>query len=98
MAANVSEVTFMGAQTDYGGWEDMVYPLKDQGVWQSVEYDGAGRVPEALADDGSWARLAGQEISGEFLGEMGRTLAVFKAALGDVEARLRMLLSCESAG
>lgn len=31
MAANVSEVTFMGAQTDYGGWEDMVYPLKDQG-------------------------------------------------------------------
>lgn len=91
MAANVSEVTFMGAQTAHGGWEPMFYPLRDSGAWQSVEYDGAGRVPETLPRDGSWAKLSGHEIAGEFLGEMGCTLAAFKVALGAVEARLQTL-------
>jgi hypothetical protein len=95
MAANVSAITFMAAQTGYGGWEDMYYPLKDHGAWRSVEYDGAGRVPETLPDDGSWAHLAGHEITGEFLGEMGRTLAAFKVALGHVEHRLHSLLAFE---
>jgi hypothetical protein len=96
MAANVSEITFMAAQTQYGGWEDMYYPLKDDGAWRSVFYDGAGRVPDTLPDDGSWARLAGQEITGEFLGEMGRTLAAFKTALGRVEHRLQPLLAFQA--
>lgn len=92
MAANVSEVAFMAAQTAYGGWENMYYPLRDHGVWESVKYHGSGHVPKKLPDDGSWAWLAGQEIAGEFLGEMGLTLASFKAALGPVEARLSALL------
>jgi hypothetical protein len=95
MAANVSEITFMAAQTAYGGWESMFYPLRDHGMWESVEYDGSGRVPRNLPGDGSWAWLAGQEITGEFLGEMGRTLASFKTALGHVEDRLRTLLTRE---
>lgn len=89
MAANVSEITFMGAQTACGGWEHMFYPLADRGIWTSVEYDGSGRLPQSLPDDGSWARLSAHEITGEFLGEMGRTLAVFKSMLGQVEDRLR---------
>ncbi len=92
MAANVSEVTFMGAQTSSGGWEDMAYPLRDHGAWERVAYDGSGRGnARALPQDGTWALLAGEEITGEFLGEMGRTLAVFKAMLGQVESRLRAL-------
>ena len=92
MAANVSEVTFMGAQTASGGWEDMAYPLRDHGVWETITYDGSGHAnARALPRDGSWALLSGEEITGEFLGEMGRTLAVFKAMLGKVEARLHAL-------
>ena len=97
MAANVSEITFMAAQTEYGGWENMFYPLRDHGAWESVEYDGSVRVPQTLSNDGSWAWVAGQESTGEILGEMGRTLAAFKAALGHVEYRLRTLLSSETA-
>ncbi len=83
MAANVAEVTFMRAQTASGGWEHMFYPLRDAGAWTRVEYDGQGRVAHRreLEDDGSWAWLSGHEITGEFLGEMGCTLKVFKAAL-----------------
>jgi hypothetical protein len=91
MAANVSEVTFMGAQTGCGGWEHMFYPLADRGIWTSVEYDGSGREPQSLPNDNSWARLSAHEITGEFLGEMGRTLAVFKSMLGRVEDRLRAI-------
>jgi len=91
MAANVSEVTFMAAQTAWGGWEHMFYPLTDRGIWTSVGYDGSGQLPQSLPKDGSWARLSGHEITGEFLGEMGRTLAVFKSVLGRIEARLRAL-------
>lgn len=91
MAANVSEITFMSAQTSAGGWEHMLYPLRDEGVWRQVNYDGQGRVPQSVPDDGSWARLSGQEIAGEFMAEMGRTLKVFKAAQGVIERRLEVL-------
>lgn len=91
MAANVSEVTFMGAQTESGAWEHMFYPLRDSGAWTGVAYNGKGQVPKTLPQDGSWAWLSGHEIAGEFMGEMGRTLKVFKAALGAVERRLERL-------
>jgi hypothetical protein len=52
-------------------------------------------VPSTLPDDGSFAWLSGHEISGEFLGEMGRTLKVFKAALGHVERRMSKLATYE---
>ena len=90
MAANTSDITFLGAQTKAGGWENLHYPLTDEGVWRTVVHDGRGLVPKRgeLADDGSWAWLSAHEITGEFLGEMGRTLKVFKAALGHVERRI----------
>jgi hypothetical protein len=95
MASDVSDVTFMGAQTPTGGWASMFYPLRDAGNWRSVDYVGTVHTPTTIRDDGSWAHLSGQEITGEFLGEMGRTLHVFKAALGRVDARLQMLMAYE---
>jgi hypothetical protein len=88
MASNVAEKTFIAAQTADGGWENMIYPLKDHGVWEDIHYDGSGTVPTSPVDDGSWARLLAEEIAGEFLGEMGRILAVFRQALVAVERRL----------
>lgn len=90
-AANVSLVTFIGAQTTAGGWEDIYYPLRDDGVWRQVTYDGRGLVPAELEDDGSWAWLSGHEISGEFLGEMGCTTKAFKEALGRIDRRIEAL-------
>lgn len=96
-AADVSDITFIRTQMPYGGWADMFYPLQDEGIWRSVDYDGTMHVPTSLPDDGSWAWLAGQEVAGEYLGEMGRTLHVFKAALGQVDARLRTLMQYDTA-
>jgi hypothetical protein len=95
-AANVSLVTFMGAQTKAGGWENMYYPLRDEGVAQQVVYDGRGLVPEGavgqgLEDDGSWAWLSGHELSGEFLGEMGCTLKAFQEGVNRVDRRIEAL-------
>jgi len=90
-AANVSEVTFMATQTQEGGWERMFYPIKDHGAWESVSYDGSGRVPVTIEDDGTWGVLSAEEITGEFAAEMARTLSAFKNALGRIEARLQSL-------
>jgi hypothetical protein len=87
MAARVSEVTFMGSQTAGGGWEDMYYPLVDHGAWESVTYDGSGSVPE-IPCDGTWERLSGYEITGEFIAEMGFTLRAFEEALDVINERL----------
>jgi len=87
-AANVCDVTFLQAQTASGGWEDMFYPVRDTGVWTKIVYDGRGLVPKSLQDDGSFGWLAGEEITGEFMGEMGRALHVFRQALGVIEQRL----------
>ena len=88
-AANVSEVTFMAAQTQDGGWERMFYPMKDHGAWESVSYDGSGRVPSRMKEDGSWGILSAEEITGEFTAEMARTLSAFKDALSHIEERLQ---------
>ena len=89
-AANVSEITFISSQLESGGWADFYYPLRDHGAWEQVEYDGRA-APGKIQDDGSWARLAGHEIAGEFMGEMGRTLHVFEEALDKLEKRLRSI-------
>ena len=97
MASDVSDITFMRGQMPHGGWADMFYPLRDEGIWRSVDYDGTMHVPTSLPDDGSWATLAGQEVAGEFLGEMGRTLHVFKTVLGQVDAVLRTVMAYDVA-
>ncbi|MGQ9730613.1 MAG: hypothetical protein ACUVX8_04995 [Candidatus Zipacnadales bacterium] len=93
MSANCSDITFLSAQTRAGGWENMFYPVRDEGNWRTIVYDGRGLVPKRgeLEEDGSWAWLSGHEITGEFLGEMGRTHKCFKAALGYVEQRIAQL-------
>ena len=82
LCANVNRTTFMNAQLDCGGWPDMYYPLREDGVWRKVVYARANRnVPQSLPDDGSYAWLAGQELTGEFVGEMGRSRSAFQEVL-----------------
>jgi len=95
-AANVSEITFMASQTGDGGWSDFYYPLRDHGAWESVTYDGSR--PAGPKADGSWARLAGHEITGEFLGEMGRTLVAFKEALRRIREELNRTFPGRTSG
>jgi len=87
-AANVCDLTFLRSQTCSGGWEDMFYPVRDTGAWTQLEYDGKGNIPKSIENDGSWGWLAGQEITGEFLGEMGRALHAFREALRVIEGSI----------
>lgn len=86
VAANVARVTFMGSQRPDGSWSHMFYPLRDTGAWREVVYgDPYVPAPACIEDDGSYCWLSSHEITGEFLGELGRT----RAAFSDVLARLR---------
>jgi hypothetical protein len=87
-AMNVCDITFIAAQEASGAWSRMFYPLRDDGAWQSVDYDGTDAVPVTLPDDGSWEMLEPQDISGEFLGETGRAKKAFKHVLGEIDRRL----------
>lgn len=88
IAANVARVTFMGGQRPDGSWSHMFYPLKDTGVWREIVYNGPdANVPEALGDDGSHCWLSSYEITGEFLGELGRTRACFSEVLARLRGR-----------
>jgi len=93
-AANVARITFVNAQRRDGSWPHMFYPLLDTGPWREVVYNGPeAHVPEAIEDDGSHVWLSSYEITGEFLGELGRTRACFS----DVLARMREARAgCES--
>ena len=95
IAASVARVTFMDAQREDGGWDHMFYPLLDTGSWRDVVYAGPdARVPDAIEDDGSHCWLSSYEITGEFIGELGRTRAAFSHVL----ARLRQQRAeCEAA-
>ena len=66
----------------------MFYPVRDTGAWTQLEYDGKGNIPKSIENDGSWGWLAGQEITGEFLGEMGRALHAFREALRVIEGSI----------
>ena len=86
LAADVARVTFLDAQLPHGGWSHMFYPVKEDGGWRKAVYGGPERsVPENLPDDGSYGRLSSHEITGEFMGELGR----IKVAFQDVLHRLR---------
>jgi hypothetical protein len=88
IAADVCRVTFMDQQLPHGGWSHLFYPLRDTGAWRKVVYCGPDRdVPKTIRQDGSWGLLSGQEITGEFLGEMGRARAAFQIVLGRLEAQ-----------
>jgi len=88
IAANVARITFMGAQRPDGSWPHMFYPLQDTGAWRQVVYsDPNVAVPEAIEDDGSHCWLSSHEITGEFLGELGRTRACFSEVLATLRQR-----------
>ncbi len=98
LCANVNRITFMESQLPRGGWAKMFYPLEEKGAWREVVYAGPERhVPESLREDGTWLFLREQEVSGEFMGEMGRSRAAFQEVLAefrrqkaDYEARLEL--------
>ena len=82
LCANVNRVTFINAQLECGGWPSFHYPLKEDGAWRKVVYARTGRnVPQSLPDDGSYLTLCSQELTGEFLAEMGRSRAAFQERL-----------------
>ena len=86
IAANVARVTFIGSQREDGSWSHMFYPLRDTGAWSDIVYRGPNAaVPERIEEDGSHCWLSSHEITGEFLGELGRT----RAAFSNVLARLK---------
>ena len=88
IAANVARVTFMGAQRPDGSWPHMFYPLNDSGAWRQVVYYGPdAAVPEAIEEDGTHVWLSSHEITGEFLGELGRTRACFSEVLTRLQQR-----------
>ena len=88
IAANVARATFLGSQRRDGGWPHMFYPLKDSGAWRQAVYCGPeAHVPETLEEDGTHIWLSGIEITGEFLGELGRTRACFSDVLTRLQER-----------
>jgi hypothetical protein len=87
LAADVARVTFMGAQAANGAWSQMYYPLREDGVWREAVYGGPeSHVPATLPDDGSYGPLSPHEITGEFMGELGRTKAAFQDVLYRLQA------------
>lgn len=85
--ADVVRTTFLDQQLPHGGWSHMFYPLAENGAWRSVVYSGPKRnVPQRLKEDKTWGWLSGQEITGEFMGEMGRARSACQAVLGDYRA------------
>ncbi|MBM4078078.1 MAG: hypothetical protein FJ278_00140 [Planctomycetes bacterium] len=88
IAAAVARTTFMDQQLPHGGWSHMFYPLCDEGEWRKVVYSGPNRdVPTTIRQDGTWGWLSGHEITGEFMGELGRTRAAFQAVLSCFESQ-----------
>lgn len=81
--ANVNRTTFLDAQLACGGWPCEYYPLREDGAWRQAVYARTGHnVPQSLPDDGSHLLLCAQELTGEFMGEMGRSRAAFQERLG----------------
>ena len=88
IADDVVRVTFMDQQLPHGGWSDVYYPLCDHGAWRSVVYSGPNKhVPDKIKQDGTWGLLRGQEITGEFMGEMGCARSACQAVLASYEAQ-----------
>lgn len=88
LCASVNRTTFIEAQGESGGWSAMYYPIREDGVWRDLVYTKTGHnVPESLPDDGSYLRLCGQEVTGEFMGEMGCSLAAFQDRLAKLRCQ-----------
>jgi len=73
IAKKVAIFTFMDNQLPNGGWSCMHYPLSDLIPEMSFDYKplkGIVNVPDSRIEGSSTIFLPGEEITGEFLGEM----------------------------
>ena len=72
-ARNVAIFTFMDNQLPNGGWSCMHYPLSELAPEMAFDYKplkGLVNVPDSPIPDSETIFLPGEEITGEFLGEM----------------------------
>ena len=72
-ARNVAVFTFMDNQLPNGGWSCMHYPLSELAPEMEFDYKplkGLANVPDSRIPDSETIFLPGEEITGEFLGEM----------------------------
>ena len=72
-ARNVAIFTFMDNQLPNGGWSCMHYPLSELIPEMAFDYKplkGLVNVPDSRIPDSETIFLPGEEITGEFLGEM----------------------------
>jgi len=73
VARNVAVFTFMDNQLPNGGWSCMHYPLSELIPEMALDYKplkGVVNVPYSRIDGSETIFLPGEEITGEFLGEM----------------------------
>jgi len=72
-AKNVAIFTFMDNQLPNGGWSCLHYPLSELAPEMAFDYKplkGLVNVPDSRIPDSETIFLSGEEITGEFLGEM----------------------------
>ncbi len=72
-AKNVAIFTFMDNQLPNGGWSYLHYPLSELAPEMVFDYKplkGLVNVPDSRIPDSETIFLSGEEITGEFLGEM----------------------------
>ena len=88
LCADVNRVTFMDSQLEDGGWSHVFYPLREDGPWRKAVYGGPDpRVPQSLPKGPTFGRLSAHELTGEFLGEMGRSIKAFEVVLSRLRLR-----------
>jgi len=83
-AKNVAIFTFMDNQLPNGGWSCMHYPLSELAPEMAFDYKplkGLVNVPDSRIPDSETIFLPGEEITGEFLGEMKTIQMGVEAAL-----------------
>lgn len=73
VAERVAIFTFLDNQLPDGGWSCMHYPLSDDCAELALNYKPLGgtvRVPQRRVEGSQTIFLPGEELSGEFLGEL----------------------------
>lgn len=85
-AKKVAIFTFMDNQLPNGGWSCMHYPLSESIPEMAFDYKPLGglvNVPDAPIPDSETIFLPGEEITGEFLGEMKSIQTGLEVLLAD---------------
>ena len=92
VAERVAVFTFMDNQLQHGGWPPMHYPMSEETAELAIGYKplkGSTWVPPERIDGSNTIWLSGEEITGEFLGELKsveRGVATWLEASGETLA------------